>query len=71
MVERPEYVICPVCKEKINIDYNKTKHGLPTSNDLITMSLNTLHYWRVKTKESFIPTKIRICSHCKAVIGFQ
>ena len=70
-IEFPEYLVCPVCKEKINLDYNVQKTGYPKTSDMITMIIATPRLMRLKDEVMTVARHAYICNHCKGILGFS
>ncbi|MEE9377718.1 MAG: hypothetical protein V3V33_06745 [Candidatus Lokiarchaeia archaeon] len=71
-IEYPEYVFCPLCKEKINLDYN-VKH-YPKTNDIIHVlfELPVLLKLDHRKEKNYMYGLggMKICNHCKGILGF-
>ena len=66
MVEHPEYIVCPICKAKMSMDYSHKRQ--PSTEGIYTMYIKNPGYVGAgKTANTF--TSISVCVECKGILG--
>ena len=70
MEKYPEYIICPVCQAKINLDYTRKK--IAYTEDIYNIQIKTPGL-RDAGRKSVEPgdtyIQVSICTHCKGILG--
>ena len=73
-MEHPEYLICPVCKEKIKLNYNVGKNESIKTENISVMRIMVPRILKTgeKTMKLYMSMSgwVKICNHCKGIIGF-
>ena len=73
-MEHPEYLICPVCKEKIKLNYNIEEKNEPIkTEDISVMSIQFPRLFKPgeKHRKLYMRTHewVHFCNHCNGIIG--
>ena len=63
--QNPEPIICPNCKNKINLEIKKKRFGIE-SDDIVSFKVR-IEYVYMSKVPNFV--NIYICNHCRAIIG--
>ena len=71
-MESPEYLICPVCKEKIKLDYDVGRGKPIKTEDISVIYIESSRISRPKDDQKrrlTFRSYVNICNHCNGIIG--
>ena len=79
VLEYPSHLICPNCKNKININYDNVHHKkVAITDDIITFQIGTQQSMNTakdarnqRKKSSYLGYTLHFCIHCKVILGFS